>query len=313
MKNKRYFIIIVLLLVSFGLSSLAHSEIVDRIVAIVNEDIVTQFDIQKDAAPYVQKINSSKYSKEKKDRLVNKIYDEVLNKLIEQALTSQEAKRYGITISDAQIDGIIENIKSQRSMTQESFERALSLEGTTIEEFREKLRKEQLQSQIINYAVKSKTVITPSDIKQYYDTNAQKYAGKKKHYLRNILMQDMEKIIVVKQQLDENKSFIELAKQFSTAYNASDGGDLGLFDISDFSEPMKSSLLKLGKDEYTDVIKTAQGLQIFYVQDIVVDGKKDYDQAAKEIEEILYREQVKKQFQTWLESLKKNAHIKKML
>ncbi len=78
-------------------------------------------------------------------------------------------------------------------------------------------------------------------------------------------MQDMEKIIVVKQQLDENKSFIELAKQFSTAYNASDGGDLGLFDISDFSEPMKSSLLKLGKDEYTDVIKTAQGLQIFYV------------------------------------------------
>ncbi len=182
MKNKRYFIIIVLLLVSFGLSSLAHSEIVDRIVAIVNEDIVTQFDIQKDAAPYVQKINSSKYSKEKKDRLVNKIYDEVLNKLIEQALTSQEAKRYGITISDAQIDGIIENIKSQRSMTQESFERALSLEGTTIEEFREKLRKEQLQSQIINYAVKSKTVITPSDIKQYYDTNAQEYAGKKKHY-----------------------------------------------------------------------------------------------------------------------------------
>ena len=79
------------------------------------------------------------------------------------------------------------------------------------------------------------------------------------------------------------KIFIELAKQFSTASNASDGGDLGLFDITNFSKEIKEKISKLNKGQYTDVITTAQGFQIFYLQDIVLEGKQPYEQASKGI------------------------------
>jgi peptidyl-prolyl cis-trans isomerase SurA len=314
MKFNVYLFIVGALFLVLGLSvSVQAAEIVDRIVAIVNEDIVTEYDINKDVMPYIKRINSSKYSIEQKTQLIKKIKEDILNKHIERALTAQEARRYGISVPDTEIDAIIENIKVQKSLTQESFERALIVEGYTIETFRENIRKQQLEAKIINFAVKEKTVITPSDIQAYYDANAALYAGQKKYYLRNIRLSDQDQVAVVKKQLAGNVSFEQLARQYSTAPNADQGGDLGLFDISDFSGPIKQSLLKLKKGEYSNAIETAQGFQIFYVQDVVVEGEKEYEQVSKEIEEKLYRERVEKQFNSWLETLKENAHIKKML
>ncbi|MFH2057861.1 MAG: peptidylprolyl isomerase [Pseudomonadota bacterium] len=288
------------------------AEIVDKIVAIVNDDIVTLVDVQKGAEPYIKKITASGYSQDKQDEMIEKVNEDILNSMIEITLTRQEAERYGIVISEEEIDNVVENIKNRKSLTQKEFEEALGYEGINIVEFRENIKKQRLQERIINYAVNSKVVITESDIKHYYSANNQKYAGKQKHHLRNILMEDMEKISQIKQRLDENQSFIELAKQFSTASNASDGGDLGLFDITNFSKEIKESISKLNKGQYTDVITTAQGFQIFYLQDIVLEGNQSYEQASKEIKEILYQQLVEEKFKTWLETLKKNAHIKKM-
>ena len=319
MKKKIISFVLLLMGVTFYLSGFVYSEnfvkaeIVDKIVAIVNDDIVTLVDVQKGAAPYIKNITASGYSQEKQDEMIKNVNEDILNSMIERTLTRQEAERYGIVISEEEIDNAVESIKARKSLTQKEFEEALGYEGMNIVEFRENIKKQILQAKIINVAVKSKVVITESDIKRYYSANDQKYAGKQKHHLRNILMEDMEKISQIKQRLDENQSFIILAKQFSMASNASDGGDLGLFDITNFSKEIKDSISKLSKGQYTDVISTAQGFQIFYLQDIVLEGKQPYEQASKEIQEILYQQQVEETFKTWLEILKKNAHIKKML
>ena len=291
----------------------AFAEVVDRVVAIVNEDIVTQVDIEREAAPYLKKILSSGYSQEKQEELIKKVNEDLLEALIEQSLTQQEARRYGISISEDEIDNAVESVKGRRSLTQEEFEKALSYEGMTIEAYRENIKKQLLHARIINVAVKSKVVITDTDIQTYYNNHIAEYAGKKKHHLRNILMRDREEIGEIKRRLDENQSFVILAKQFSMAPNASEGGDLGLFDVSNFTPQIRESISKLEKGEYTDIIQTAQGFQIFFIEDIVLDGNRTLEQVADEIEGILYQEEVEKKFQSWLETLKKNAHIKRML
>ena len=111
----------------------AFAEVVDRVVAIVNEDIVTQVDIEREAAPYLKKILSSGYSQEKQEELIKKVNEDLLEALIEQSLTQQEARRYGISISEDEIDNAVESVKGRRSLTQEEFEKALSYEGMTIE------------------------------------------------------------------------------------------------------------------------------------------------------------------------------------
>jgi peptidyl-prolyl cis-trans isomerase SurA len=289
------------------------AEVVDRIVAIVDDDIITMVQLNKESSRYLKNIESAGYSEEKKEEMTREINKKMLNMLIDSSLTQQEAKRYRITVPESDIDNAVENVKKSKSITQEEFEAALEQEGHSLAEYRENIKRQILQARLINTTVKSKVIITEEDIQKRYEADAQKYAGQKKYYLRNILLDDADKIREIKQALDKNGKFSDLATQHSMAPNASDGGDLGLFDIDNFSDSIRASLSPLAKGDYTDVISTPQGFQIFYVQDIVLADHKTYEQAHDEIQEILYREQVEKKFETWFESLKKKAHIKIMI
>jgi len=313
MKKKINGVIFSLMIVGFGFCGSISAEVVDRIVAIVDNDIITLGELSKETAPYIQNMDSSGYSQEKKEEAIKQINLKVLSALVDRLLTQQEAKKFQISVSDIEVDNALENVKKARSINQEEFENALKQEGITIKEYREDIQKQILQSKLINNTVKSKVIITESDIKNYYEANAQKYSGKKKYHLRNILMDKEDGIKKVLAELDLKKDFASLAKQYSLSSNASDGGDLGFFDIQNFSENIKEIISGLNIKDYSKVISTPQGFQIFYVEDIVLEGNKTLEQAHKEIHELLYSEQVEKKFKTWLESLKKNAHIKIML
>jgi peptidyl-prolyl cis-trans isomerase SurA len=216
-------------------------------------------------------------------------------------------------VSDGEVNNAIENIMQSKMLSREEFEAALGREGLAFDEYKETIRKQILHTKIINNAVKSKVIITDSEIKKQYELDAAQNTGKKKYQLRNILMDNEEQLAAVKKLLDENKNFADLAKQYSMAPNASDGGELGLFDINNFSQILKENISKLEKGEYTDVISTPQGFQVFYVDDIVSGGGKTYEQARDEIHKTLYEKAADAKFQSWLESLKKKAHIKIML
>lgn len=313
MKIKISWIVFSLVVAGFGFYGTASADVIDKIVAIVNNDIITLVQLNKEVAPYIKNIESSGYPDDKKKEMLQDLNQKMLDAMIDSSLTQQEAKRYNINVSETEIDKAVENVKQAKSISQEDFERVLAQDGRTMKEYRENVRRQILQARLINTTVKSKVIITESDIKKQYEADAEKYAGQKKYHLRNILLDNEDKIREIKNRLDKKEDFTLLAQQYSMASNAVDGGDLGLFDISNFSETIKESIAKLKKEDYTDIISTPQGFQIFYVEDIVLDGSKTYEQAYEDIHESLYREQVEKKFKTWFESLKKKAHIKIML
>ncbi len=79
------------------------------------------------------------------------------------------------------------------------------------------------------------------------------------------------------------------------------------------NEDIKNNISKLKKGEYTDIMNTPQGFQIFYVDDIMLDGHKTFVEAEDEIYGLLYNKEVELKFETWLKSLREKAHIKMML
>jgi len=295
------------------LGGFASAEVIDRIIAIVNNDIITMVELNKETSVYVNKIKAAGYPLEKQDEMIKDVNTKMLEGLIDRSLTQQEAKRYFIEITDVEVDAAVENIKKSKNLNQEELENALEKQELTFSELKENLRQQILQARLINRSVKSKVVITQSDKKDYYEENAAIYAGIKKYHLRNILMKDETKIKEVKQKLDKKEKFDSLAKNYSIAPNASDGGDLGLFDIENFSEAIKNSISLLKKGEYTGVTDTPQGFQIFYVDDIILVGHKTFLDAEEEIYDVLYGKEVELKFKAWLKSLKEKAHIKIML
>jgi len=313
MRTKINKMVFSLMIMSFCFCGAISAEVIDRIVALVDDDIITLVQLSRETAPYMKNIEASGYSDAKKKQMVNDINNKVLDALIDRSLTQQEAKKYRIDVSEPEIDKAVENVLKTRSLTHADFLQALSKEGLALEEYRENIKKQILQAKLINSAVKSKVIITDAEIKKVYERDAEKYSGKKQYHLRNILMENEDAIKKIKIKLDKNGKFTLVAKEYSIAPNAQDGGDLGVFDIDNFSKNIKESISNLNKGGFTDVISTAQGFQIFYVEDIVLIGQKTLEQARDEIFTNLYRSAVEIKFKTWLESLKKKAHIQKKI
>jgi peptidyl-prolyl cis-trans isomerase SurA len=292
---------------------LSEQEIVDRIVAVVNDDIITLSKLHKAVQPYLKQVASSQRSETAKKQMVEAIEKEMLNTLIDRTLTMQEAARQQISVSDADVQTAIENFKKQNGMDQEAFERGLESEGISLEEYRERVREDIMQSLLVNRVIRSRIIVTQSEIEAYYQAHPEKFRGEEKYHLRNILAASESQVEQVLSRLDQGLSFPEAARQYSSAPNAAEGGDLGVFDIQTFSDSIKAAVKQLKKGEYSRMISTNQGFQIIYVEDILETGGKTLEEAGKEIQDLLYREQAEEKFAGWIESLKKNAHIKIML
>lgn len=318
------YIIFALLICTFSFtfaSSAESAEIVDRIVAVVNDDIITLFELNLSFKPYADKIRERGYPLEEESKVLFKTWEDILNQLIEQKITDQEIKRYKISISEQEIDQTIERIKEANYYTDEDLRAALAKDGLTIEEYRKQVKEQILRKRLVNLKVTSKIVITEEDIKSYYETHKDKYGGENKYHLRNIIMKvsslaDEKEKLEVKARMDEvyaklkdGQSFETMAMNYSESL-ASEGGDLGLFGLSELSLQLQKAIKGMKAGEFTPVLYTDQGYQILFVQEVVNTSGKPLEEVSPEIERILFDDIVDKNFQSWLEDLRKQSHIK---
>jgi len=314
MGKKRDIILTVFLLGFFWAASCLAQEVVDRIVAIVNDDIVTLSQLDMAAASYRKNIETSQESSARKKEMTAQMYSQVLNQLVESTLVVQEAERMGIAVDDTDVDRAVENFKKEHNLDQERLELGLAAQGMTLEQYRERIREQILQSMIVSRAVRAKIVVTDEEIKLYYDNHYQEFKAKKKYHLKNIIVRDATALSTVQGKLENKVDFSQVAKDYSIGSNASSGGELGAFDISSFSNEIKVVLEGVGKGQYTKPVDMGDSFQILYVADIISLGQGPVqEEVEKQIHDILYREHGEAQFKKWMENLKNSAHIKIML
>lgn len=298
------------------------AEVVDRIVATVNDEIVLLYDLDQTIKPYVDRIKTSNYSYEKERQMLFKIREDALNMLIERKLADQEIKRYKISVSPQEINNAIERMKKTRLITDEELRRELSRRGLTLEKYRNQIKEQILREKLISREVKSKIVITSEDIQAYYQNHQDEYSGKKKYHLRNIIMKVpgdadeaeksriLKKIEAVLDKLKQGEPFDKLARIYSDSPVASEGGDLGLFEIKDLSPQLQEAIKLLEEGDYTPVLDTDQGYQILYIQKIQKFPGKTLEEANSEISQKLYQDNVNRKYASWLKDLKSRSHIK---
>jgi peptidyl-prolyl cis-trans isomerase SurA len=319
---KKYLFVYYCLFFLFLIAAMASAEIVDRVAAVVNEDIITLSELNRAIKPYEEKLAFSGYSQKKMNAMLFNIKQEMLNNLVDRKITDQEAKKLGITVSEQEVDNAIKQLKRSRMMTQEDLEKALQQEGLTFKAYRQKIREEILRPKLINFSVKSKVIITDEDIKIYYDAHPEMYAGIKKIYLRNILISGgalavdslvQEKFNDVTAALISGESFGEVARQYSQAPNAGDGGKIGLFSLDSLSGEIADAVQDLAAGDHTDFIQTDLGYQMFFVETIEDGSQKPLESVSDEISKKLYNDIVEKKFRVWIKELRDNSYVKYML
>lgn len=184
-KIKKYTAVVLiagLMAVTGVFTSMAEDlEVVDRIVAIVNDEIITYSMVNEAFVPYEKKIREKGYPLDKEVELRFKIRSNLIQQLIDQEITNQAVKKAQITISDGEIDNYIERIKQVNSFTDENLRKMLENEGVELEQYKKEIRNILLRNKLIQYEVKSRIVVTQKEIDDYYELHKKdEFADKKK-------------------------------------------------------------------------------------------------------------------------------------
>ena len=313
----------------------AHTELIDRVVAEVNEDVITLSEVIQESSGYMKKILQETRADER-EITIRRLHDDILDSLIDKSLIRQEAARQGITVSEEEIEQAINDIiVSQQTTREEMFEKIIQ-SGTNIESYRANIKSSIYQNKVIARNVRSRIIITEDDILDFYDTHYTQHVGEGGYYLLQIgvswdsqtdssgspektaeaKLAAEERVLRVHRLAKSGQDFGELAKKFSDLPSKTDGGDIGVFEEEDMASYMRDAVTTLQPGEISDIIETPVGYQFFKLLSSNEGGiviQAPYDSVKDEIEEQLFQQEMIKGVAEWLEEIKKTAYIKKLL
>ena len=241
MKSTRFRTTLLILVLLFVFASPVQAVIVDRIVAIVNDNLITLSDLNNTLDPIRKKIEAQTTGEEREKNL-RKAQEAVLNRMIENILIEQQATKLGINIQDEEVTGTIRTILSQKNLTMKDFEKILEKEGMSLESYKKEVKEQMTRSRVIRRELRTAITVSDEEIGEYYAQHRQEYEGQTAVRIKQIVLffpenadndmkrkmkGDMEEIL---KRLKAGEPFEKLAAQFSQGPTARDGGDIGFVE-----------------------------------------------------------------------------------
>lgn len=313
---KKIFKLNLFLLVSLGVFSFSKpsisGEVIDRVVAVVNDDVITLSELKEET----QSVNQSPGPGGPQTQ------DQVLENMIEVKLLEQEAKKLGIQVTEKDVDAAIDGVKAKFNLTDEQLAEVLKKQNLTLQAFREQWRRQLLANKLIGAQVQGQIAVTEDEIKKYYEENRGKLESSSEVRIAHILIpvaspDDEEQAQKLAQEVAKlaksGKDFGELAKKYSKdASSAEKGGDLGYFKKGELAEVVEKAIEEAPVGEIVGPIRSSDGYHIVKVIDKRKSETTSLDKSKEdEIRETLYQQKVENAIKAWLEDVKKTAYIEK--
>jgi peptidyl-prolyl cis-trans isomerase SurA len=298
----------------------ARGETLNRVVAIVNDDIITLHELNRKikeltgmAAVDLKGRNEERYYETRR---------QVLELLIDDKITQSKIQEMGIKVDEKEIDEAIEKMKRDNKWTQEDLLSRLKEEGISFEKYKANMKTELERIQLINYEVRSRIIIREEMMKQYYDENKKKFNAELKVHLASIFLvrqdpDDETELLETKkrgedilERLKAGENFQALARQYSQGPGAEDGGYLGAFKIDDLDPGLKKILEVIPEGGFSDLIIRPNGIQIIMVVRKEGGKVKSYEDVKEAIYGVLYQEEINKRYMAWIKELREHSYTK---
>ncbi len=328
------FIIVTIALFLF--LSRAEAELVDRVVAVVNNDVITLSELDEATEEYLKNTPQSHDEYEQKEAH-DTMRAQLLDQLIDQRIINQQAEIARVSISEQEFARAYKRNLEAMNITEKAFLDELLRAGMSLSTFQNSLRNKLLRDKLIMHEIQSKIIVTEEMIQQYYNTvhvsgNSQKtydllqmgfVYGQSKDLQNNPDLLEADKARALHQaeevhrKVMEGGDFAALARENSNFPTAEDGGRLGLLSLADMADYMKDPIMKLSDGQVTPVIDTPIGYQFFKLISTQENGDManvvPYFEVKEEIRQTLFEKELQKEYRNWVKDIKEKAYIKKML
>ena len=293
------------------------AQIADRIVAIVNEDVITLSELNAAFEPYAARINAT-YRGGDKAKVMAEGRTAILNRMIDNKLIEQQSKQSGLTVKDDEAMNVIRGMLASKKMELDEFVKVLERDGSSLDAHRKEIKDQLLRQRLIRREIQSKIVVSDEEVGAYYKKHQDEYEGKEAVRVRMILLatsQGTERDALRRQagelraRLLKGEPFEMLAAQYSQGPTAPTGGDIGYIERGQTLPELEEAAFRMAVGEISPVIELAQGLYLLKVVDKRGGGLKPFAEVRQEIIMKIEDEKMGQRFDVWIADLRKKSHV----
>jgi peptidyl-prolyl cis-trans isomerase C len=243
----------------------------------------------------------------------------ILDNLIARELMKQEIEKKGIKVDESEVDAQLDTVK--KSTSPEDFANSLKQMNMTEQALKEHFASQLAIKKLIDTELASKVVVTPEEVKAFYESNPDVFKTQEMVRASHILVKvdpkasaeekakALEKIKGIQKRIQAGEDFAQVAKEVSDCPSKENGGDLNFFQKGQMVGPFENAAFAMKPGETSDIVETEFGYHIIKLTDKKAPGTMSFDEVKPRIEQHLKSEKMSQEFPKYIETLKSKAKI----
>ncbi|HRK61312.1 MAG TPA: peptidylprolyl isomerase [Candidatus Omnitrophota bacterium] len=305
----------------FGGHVEAKQELLDRVVAVVNDDIITQSELDGLLRPLYEQYMRD-YSGQTVMKMLAEAQDKLLSQLIEDRLVYQEALNKKLDISETEIEREMIAFR-QRFGSEAKLEEALRSENISIKDLQDKLKKQALVRKLHEIEVRSKVVVSPREVEEYFAAHQSEFAAPEQIRITSLTIKKSDesrakgitdedaqgRLRALQERAKKGEDFNKLIEESSEDKHADQGGKGNWILRGQMIPAVDEIIFATPEGQMTDVIETPIGYHLFKVVEKQLPVQKTFEQSRDQIYDILFQKKSEERFTRWIEDLRKSAYI----
>lgn len=294
------------LMIVISLPAFSDARLQDRIVAIVNSELIMLSDVKREFEMEQERLSREHRGTDLAQRLKTAEYM-ALTKLIERRLQLQEAKAKKVEVSDVEVKQALEQMKRQGSHL-----------DITNPNHVQAVRDQLLLMRVADQHIRGNITVGDSELKRFYQEHRDRFALPEEYQLSQIIIHPRssdglaDALTKARRAMDDLKrgeKFEDVAMQYSDGANALQGGRLGWVRQGELIPVIEQAVAHLVPGGISDIIESPEGIQIIRMDDRKPKQFRRYEDVRREIQELVYQRKSEEMYEAWLADLKNKAYI----
>ena len=300
----------------------ARAELVDRVAAVVNRDIITLSEVERRAAPELARLGGLREPQQRAEER-DRVMKAALDTLIGEKLMEAQIQELGVGVTEGELEAAMSDVRRQNNATDDTrFSQLLAGEGLTIATYKDFLRKQMSRMKLVQLKVSTKIKVSEEDLKAAYIQYTKLESGDAEVRARHILVQLNEKATPQQVEAAHKKAeglaaearqpgvdFAALARAKSEGSSAAEGGDLGYFRRGVMVPAFEKVAFALKEGEVSEPVRTQFGWHVLKVEERRAVDVASFEQVKADLENKLKMQKTEKFVEQYVQELRQKASI----
>lgn len=299
-----------------GVPKVGRAETVDWIVAVVNDDVILNSELQRRVEDVVKAAGQLRDAAPLGP--ADALRKDVLRQMIRDKLTAQEVARLKITVSESEVEEALASIQTANNVSRQQLEAMLREEGRTLEQFKKVIRQDMERARLIERVLKSKTLITDEQVQAALSREMR--SPEEERRLAVIFLSAPEapearqavrlKAHEILKRIRQGENFADLARAYSQGPEAQNGGDIGTIKAKNMAPALEQATRNLEPGQVSDVLESTNGFYVLKLLDVKRPKPGAVDERVKEkVRQELFRMEVNRKYDQWIRDLEAKSYI----